>query len=177
MSESTDKWWLRLDLAPETSSPYPYWSQPDLRKHVGGQADCILDNFLFLGDLESCNLDNLNRLGITHVISLVCNYTLIHVPTIDSSTHLYFNVEDSPKQSLVDVFPRANRFLLECQQKNQRVLVHCSAGISRSSSIVIAFLMCHHNMTLKEAYTFVQHKRPVISPNLGFMRQLSQLNK
>jgi len=51
-------------------------------------------------------------------------------------------------------------------------LVHCAAGISRSSTIVIAYLMQAMQFSLTEAFKYVREKRPIISPNDGFSRQL-----
>jgi protein-tyrosine phosphatase len=50
------------------------------------------------------------------------------------------------------------------------LLVHCAAGISRSSSTVIAYLMKKFGWTYVKAHGFVRGKRPVISPNNGFIR-------
>ena len=62
-------------------------------------------------------------------------------------------------------------------QAGRSVLVHCSKGISRSSTIVIYFLMKKHGKTLDEAYEFVSRQRPVIDPNLGFALLLESLEK
>jgi len=57
-----------------------------------------------------------------------------------------------------------------------RVLVHCAVGKSRSPTIVMAYLMKHHNMSLKDAYNLVMQKRRLpglnVCPNNSFMRQL-----
>jgi protein-tyrosine phosphatase len=53
-----------------------------------------------------------------------------------------------------------------------RVLVHCQAGVSRSPSLVLAYLMISRGMTLDGAWEFVQSARPLIHPNIGFARQL-----
>ena len=50
------------------------------------------------------------------------------------------------------------------------VLVHCYAGVSRSASCVIAFLMQDRDMTFSEAFQFASKRRPVIFPNMGFQR-------
>lgn len=54
-------------------------------------------------------------------------------------------------------------------------LVHCMAGISRSASVVIAYLMARHSMTLDSALEHVGRVRPIVSPNLGFLRQLQEI--
>lgn len=54
------------------------------------------------------------------------------------------------------------------------VYVHCNAGVSRSASFVIAYLMRELAMTFEEAFTFVKQKRPQIMPNHGFVTQLKQ---
>jgi len=56
--------------------------------------------------------------------------------------------------------------------KKKRVLVHCQAGISRSATLVIAYLIKHQKMNLKDAYLHVKSKRPQIGPNKGFIQQL-----
>ncbi|KXJ12801.1 Dual specificity protein phosphatase 19 [Exaiptasia diaphana] len=54
------------------------------------------------------------------------------------------------------------------------VLVHCNAGISRSSTAVIAYLMHSMRMTLSDALELVREARPVAKPNDGFMKQLQE---
>jgi len=45
-------------------------------------------------------------------------------------------------------------------------------GISRSATIVLAYLMKYHHNTLREAFYFLIEKRPQIWPNEGFLLQL-----
>lgn len=56
-----------------------------------------------------------------------------------------------------------------------RVLVHCAMGVSRSATVVLAFLMICENMTLVDAIQTVQAHRD-ICPNSGFLRQLQVLD-
>lgn len=52
------------------------------------------------------------------------------------------------------------------------ILVHCSMGISRSPTIVIAFVMMKFKYPFSKAYNLVRKKRPIICPNFGFTFQL-----
>jgi len=58
------------------------------------------------------------------------------------------------------------------KNKDGCVLVHCMAGISRSATVCIAFLMKHMNWDLQKAFDFLKDKRPCVAPNLSFMGQL-----
>jgi protein-tyrosine phosphatase len=61
--------------------------------------------------------------------------------------------------------------------KGHSVLVHCQMGISRSATVVIAYLMKHHDMSRDTAYRYVKERRPKIDPNPGFWDQLEVYEK
>ena len=56
-----------------------------------------------------------------------------------------------------------------------RIFVHCFQGISRSASLVLAYLMIYQKIPLPEAVTLVRKKR-AIHPNDGFVKQLCRLH-
>ena len=58
------------------------------------------------------------------------------------------------------------------REEGSKVLVHCKMGISRSASVVIAYVMKANNWNLKKAFRFVKDKRQSIRPNENFLRQL-----
>ncbi|GCC32314.1 dual specificity protein phosphatase 6-like isoform X2 [Chiloscyllium punctatum] len=65
-------------------------------------------------------------------------------------------------------------FCLEDEARNQScgVLVHCLAGISRSVTVTVAYLMQKLNLSMNDAYDIVKMKKSNISPNFNFMGQL-----
>jgi hypothetical protein len=80
-------------------------------------------------------------------------------------------VNDAPAADILTYLPGATSFMKNCLSSSKSVLVHCEAGVSRSATVVIAYLMRYHNMTRDEAYIHVKSRRP-INPNEGFWRQL-----
>ena len=57
------------------------------------------------------------------------------------------------------------------------VLVHCMQGVSRSSTVVLAYLMRHRGMSFEDALALAQEKRPRVKPNAGFVAQLQRYEK
>jgi dual specificity MAP kinase phosphatase len=91
----------------------------------------------------------------------------------------YFRIpaQDNGKMRLLDYFEVANQFIAEARSSKSSVLIHCVAGISRSVTVTIAYLMKQYNMPLQKAYDHVKRRRPAISPNLNFMGQLLEYER
>ena len=59
-----------------------------------------------------------------------------------------------------------------------RFLIFLSfAGISRSASVIIAYLMKELGLPMLDALTYTRKRRPIIFPNPGFQRQLFEFEK
>ncbi|KAK5601913.1 hypothetical protein CRENBAI_019094 [Crenichthys baileyi] len=96
---------------------------------------------------------------------------------IPDSHFLRVPVNDSFCEKILPWLDRSVEFIEKAKASNARVLVHCLAGISRSATIAIAYIMKRMDMSLDEAYRFVKEKRPTISPNFNFLGQLLDFEK
>eukprot|EP00565_Helicotheca_tamesis_P002234 CAMPEP_0185733926 /NCGR_PEP_ID=MMETSP1171-20130828/20938_1 /TAXON_ID=374046 /ORGANISM="Helicotheca tamensis, Strain CCMP826" /LENGTH=220 /DNA_ID=CAMNT_0028403787 /DNA_START=150 /DNA_END=813 /DNA_ORIENTATION=- len=54
-------------------------------------------------------------------------------------------------------------------------LVHCIQGVSRSSTIVIGYLVSREGWSLRDALDHVRSLRPIVRPNRGFAGVLMEL--
>jgi protein-tyrosine phosphatase len=81
------------------------------------------------------------------------------------------NLKDECEVSIFPEFEKACQYIRE-NLKKTNVFVHCQAGVSRSASIVIAFLMKEKKMKREEARAFVKSKREKICPNSKFWSEL-----
>ncbi|XP_028323440.1 uncharacterized protein LOC114476249 [Gouania willdenowi] len=132
--------------------------------------------FLYLGnERDAQDLDLLLRLNIGYVVNITTHLPLYHVTS--GLRYKRLPATDNSKQNLRQYFEEVFEFIEEAYQSGQGVLVHCQAGVSRSATIVIAYLMKHTLMTMTDAYKYVRSRRPVVSPNLNFMGQLLEFER
>lgn len=63
------------------------------------------------------------------------------------------------------------------RREHGRVLIHCQAGVSRSATITVAYLMMHTQLSMNDAFRYVKARRLIVSPNFNFMGQLYALEQ
>jgi protein-tyrosine phosphatase len=74
-------------------------------------------------------------------------------------------------------FEKCLQFIRGAVRSGGSVLVHCAMGVSRSATIVTAFVMWWLRLPFEPALKFVQKCRPFACPNDGFRRQLQEFQK
>ncbi|KAM9845195.1 dual specificity protein phosphatase 22-B isoform 2-T2 [Aulostomus maculatus] len=79
-----------------------------------------------------------------------------------------------PLSSRKQHFKQSIMFMHESRLKGEGVLVHCLAGVSRSVTLVVAYIMTVTGLGWKEALDAVRVVRPCAGPNIGFQRQLQE---
>ena len=128
----------------------------------------IIDG-LYLGNLEtSNNQEYLESQNITVILNL-CETANKQFPNIE---YHHIPVADEQTENIFKHFPEFYTIINEALSNNKKVLVHCFAGVSRSSTAVISYIMKSQMISLKDAYFAVRKKKRNISPNKGFWNQL-----
>jgi dual specificity MAP kinase phosphatase len=98
-----------------------------------------------------------------------------HIPLSfesDGIKYIRLPAADNGVQNLRQYFNDAINFIDEVCDSGGRVMVHCQAGVSRSSTIAIAYIMARSTLAMLDAFRFVKSRRPVVAPNFNFMGQL-----
>lgn len=132
---------------------------------------------LYLGDAEtSRDLDCLRRHNIRYIVNVTENVanSFGDDPTF---TYMRIPITDHWSQSLTSFFATAIVFIDDARQSDSAVLVHCLAGISRSVTVTVAYLMYFMSLTLDDAFDYLRRIRPNIAPNFSFMGQLLDFEK
>lgn len=108
---------------------------------------------------------------ITHILTM-CDCLPPKFP--NEFRYKVIEILDEPGAKLSVYFKETGEFIRGAIEGGGQVLVHCFAGVSRSASVVIAYLMRYHHMTYSQASAHVRDKRPWINPNPGFVNQLKR---
>ncbi|GAA5903547.1 tyrosine/serine/threonine protein phosphatase PPS1 [Sporobolomyces salmoneus] len=84
------------------------------------------------------------------------------------------NFADDGIDSIQPHIDEAIEFIDEAHRRGGKILVHCKVGVSRSASIVIAYMMKHVGLDLASSYLLTRSRRLniLIQPNLPFMAAL-----
>lgn len=142
----------------------------------------ILDRLWLGGVDDACSAFFLRWSGITHVLNCAveCPPSRIYPrgPAEELVIH-HLALEDDEDggepEEIVEGARTLYSWLDASGAEQNRVLVHCMAGISRSPTIVIAYLILYKGMGYEEAYDFVAARRSFIRPIpywLGILRGL-----
>jgi protein-tyrosine phosphatase len=127
--------------------------------------DNIINN-IYIGNYPAAlNISLLKNIGITHI--LVAGKDMVEMFPNDF-IYKTISLYDSPHTNISKYFPESNTFI----KSADKILVHCGAGVSRSVSLVLAYLISEYNMTYSESIKLMKSKRQIANPNTGFEKHL-----
>lgn len=111
----------------------------------------------------------LTRLKVSCIINATPEMEASRIPSVE---YVHVPVTDSPAAHIQAHFDTVADKIHAVSAQGGRVLVHCCAGVSRSATLCLAYLVKYRDMSLMDAHTLVRACRPIIRPNSGFWKQL-----
>ncbi|WRX14711.1 Dual specificity phosphatase [Theobroma cacao] len=135
----------------------------------------IADHIFLGSDAVAKNREILRKNGITHVLNCVGFVS----PEYFKNDLVYKTLwlQDSPSEDITSILYDVFDYFEDVREQGGRVLVHCCQGVSRSTSLVIAYLMWREGQSFEDAFQYVKAARGVTNPNTGFAFQLLQCQK
>ncbi|PHT49147.1 Protein-tyrosine-phosphatase MKP1 [Capsicum baccatum] len=85
--------------------------------------------------------------------------------------------KDSPSEDITRILYDVFDYFEDVREQHGRVFVHCYQGVSRSTSLVIGYLMWREGQSFADAFEYVKAARGIADPNIGFACQLLQCQK
>ncbi|KAM8977804.1 serine/threonine/tyrosine-interacting-like protein 1 isoform 2-T2 [Pelodytes ibericus] len=135
----------------------------------------IVPGLLYLGDSRQAN----DR----HILKDLKIKSLVNVSmdavygSLDYVRMLHIPVTDSTESNLLQFFPSVCQFIDSHMGTSSAVLVFSELGISRSSTVLIAYLMHSKKCTLRDTWQHMLKCKTNMRPNRGFVQQLSEWEK
>ncbi|XP_036926345.1 dual specificity protein phosphatase 22 isoform X1 [Sturnira hondurensis] len=141
--------------------------------HLLSQGKEILPG-LYIGNFKDArDAEQLSKNKVTHILSVHDSAR----PMLEGVKYLCIPAADSPSQNLTRHFKESIKFIHECRLRGEGCLVHCLAGVSRSVTLVTAYIMTITDFGWEDALHTVRAGRSCANPNLGFQRQLQEFEK
>ena len=135
----------------------------------------VLGDWLFMGGAsDAANGIEVEAHGITHIVNAAmedCMYCK------DTFTIHRLRIKDCTTSRISDHFESVVDFIENARSEGGKILVHCKKGVSRSPTLILAYLLMTFSISLDAAYNFLVGIRPKIAPNLGFLLALQTLER
>ena len=127
-----------------------------------------INDKIYLGGIDGAReIKYLKQEGITHILSLAGKIFSINYEKGTFITKI-IEIMDFTNENIFKYFKECIQFI----ENSKKIYIHCMAGVSRSASIVIAYLMYKEHKKYFQIYSEVKKKRNIIKPNFGFVFQL-----
>ncbi|KAJ2146071.1 tyrosine/serine/threonine protein phosphatase [Coemansia sp. RSA 678] len=129
--------------------------------------------FLYLGGEQNVTSAQLEHSNITRVLNVAREVQGFRVHGVESR-HVQWDHNES---DLARHFDSTFAYIDEARSQHCGVLVHCQLGVSRSASLVVAYVMRTMHVGFEAAYEYVRQRAPCISPNIALIAQLSEYGR
>ena len=156
----------------------PVYRDYSERLRLGKDCDEVFPGIIIGDGPTAKNIDYLNKLGVTHVVNTAENDVTLNPKKLSKAGIAYmgFRCADLPNADIAQHFEATSAFIDRAMSfSGGLVFVNCLLGLSRSATIVAAYLMKHKGMSASQAITTMRSMREV-KPNIGFLQQLGELD-
>ena len=137
----------------------------------------LIEDGLYLGNWNEVTFPSVMKKLNIKVVVTAMHLPLLNYEEFDGIEYHFIQVEDLDNEDILSYFPFAYKIISKAQQEGKNVYVHCHAGISRSATIVISFLMKKYHINADIALNMVSKSICKVSPNDGFIDQLKLYEK
>jgi protein tyrosine phosphatase len=127
---------------------------------------------IFVGNVNSAlNVIELRKIGITKILNMAEDEEYDDYRDVDDIDVVKIGIYDG-HMTPVGVYHTAAEMIDTAILAGEKILVHCSAGISRSSTAVISYLMLRKGYSFSQSLLQLQEKRTCISPHPLLVRSI-----
>ncbi|KAD2805069.1 hypothetical protein E3N88_38446 [Mikania micrantha] len=168
---------LKLDLSSIQRIPdrNPGLVRRDKIAFFDKECSKVAEHIFLGGDAVARDKDILKQHKITHILNcvgFVC-------PEYFKGNFIYRTLwlQDSPSEDITSILYDVFDYFEDVRDQGGRVFVHCCQGVSRSTSLVIAYRMWREGQSFDDAFQYVKAAREIADPNMGFACQLLQCQK
>ncbi|ORX85261.1 hypothetical protein BCR32DRAFT_217217 [Anaeromyces robustus] len=158
---------LPLNISPTTSTIIPHYTKVLPYLYIGTETIPASEDAVI----------RLKKLKVTHVLNVAMECNVGVTFPEDQIVYKKIDLADNLAENIAKYLWESCEWIENERKKNSNAVfyIHCKAGKSRSATVVIAYLMKVEHWSLNKAYSYLKDLRPNISPNLGFMSALLEM--
>lgn len=181
MAQYSDKT-LDIDNV-RTAGGHPKTGIDWLDKHLEGLETWQIEEVLTISQIKpglcvaaagALNPKKLKEKGINLIVNVTKEIEAYSSPLTLTGEIVVVKIPvfDVPDTNLAKFMKPVARLVYTNKLAGGNTVIHCVLGVSRSVTLVTAYMLFYYNMGLQRILTLIQAKRPIINPNGGFKGQL-----
>merc|ERR550534_368395 len=139
-----------------------------IKLNHGDKGDIFIGNFQGASSLELCQKNNIGAL---------MNLSNKVLKNQSWMTYYAFPINDLPGANIAELFRMTSNIIEGHLRAGENILVNCNFGVSRSTTVVLAYIIKKTGMTVDSALALCRRFRPCCNPNHGFIKQLERWHR